>query len=236
MGDQTAIALGTGAVLRISTRSGKVAVIAESRADVLVDKGADIRKDIEGGLTLVGRSGGSQNVTARVPEGVTLAVGTASGSIRLRGPLGATSVTSESGSIDVERAGALDVRSLSGRVSVGRATGPCRIQTRSGRATVMCCDDRAEVSTESGRVELSRAGGDVRVRTTHGRVEVTATAPRNVAVQTLSGHVKIALPRGTKPKVAVRSVNGSLSTNCEEGDDCQVAVQTLSGSIEVVPA
>jgi DUF4097 and DUF4098 domain-containing protein YvlB len=235
--ESVSVVPGSKPRLRVVSRTGRIEIVAEPRDDLLIRGNAfSVSKGEGGEVTLTGGHRGTQAILARVPNGTDLVAGTGSASIRIRGAMGAVRATSEHGAIEIEQAASVDARSVTGRVTIGHSGGPCRVQTRSGQAEIRQGDDQVEVASESGKVLVRKAGGDVRVRTSHGGVEVTSVAPGDVAVQTISGKVKVMVPATVRPRAYLRTASGSLSCKCEEGDDCRVAVETLSGSVEVVPA
>lgn len=224
--------------LRITTRSGRVAVVAEDRADIYVPDGESIGEvvvDDEGAVAITSANGGSARMELRCPTGSDVRVGTGSGRVELRGELGHVHVTTASGSVAVDRVASADLRSVSGSVSVGSCSQLCRLQTKTGRAEVGNAE-RAEVSTVSGRVTVDRAKGEVQVRTATGAVEVGTAGSNDVAVQTLSGAVTVRVPSGVRPAARLKSLTGRLRCDCEEGSDCSVSVSTMSGKVEVVPS
>jgi DUF4097 and DUF4098 domain-containing protein YvlB len=226
--------LGENVELRIASRSGRVVVRAEERGDIAVVGGQDrvqVSHDETGALTL---TAGSQSLDVRCPTGTQVTVGTSSGAVELSGRLGAVRVTSSNGRITVEHASVADLRSGSGSVRIGECDGFCRVQTRSGSAEVGSCG-RVEASSASGPVSIGRASGRVNVRSASGKVEVTGDGREDVAVQTMSGAVKVTLPPGTRPAAKLHSLTGRSRCDCDEGEDCRVAVQSLNGKIEVVP-
>jgi len=224
--------------LRVTTRSGRVTITAEERPDILIESGAppvsEIGSDATGQITLTSARWGSASIEIRCPIGTDVVVGTASGRVELNGNLGEVRVTTASGAIQVDRAELLDIRSVSGSIAVARCAGSCRLQTQSGQATVGSADD-TDVSTVSGQVRLGWASGHVRVRTASGKVQVGTLGGGDVAVQTLSGSVRVEVPAGVRPAVRLTSISGKPRCDCEEGDDCQIAVSSMSGGIEVVP-
>ncbi len=227
------------AELRISTRSGRIAVAAEERADIRIESDAPlrddkIRSDPAGLVSVTSARGGSGRLEIRCPLGTDVVAGAVSGKVELRGRLGEVRVTTVSGSIDVERAESLDARSITGNITVERCSGRCRLQTKSGRVTCKIAGD-AQLSTMSGKIELSEATGSVRAQSTSGRVQVTTQGKGDVAVQTLSGAVTVEVPAGVRPAARLRSMTGRPRCDCEEGDDVEISVQSMSGKIEVVP-
>ena len=240
MSDQPIVLPVSGhAELRVSTRSGRIAVTAEERADIRIESDAPLRDDkIEsdptGLVSVTSARGGSGRLEIRCPPGTDVVAGAVSGKVELRGQLGAVRVTTVSGSIEVERAESIDARSISGSINVEQCSGRSRLLTKSGRVTCGSTGD-AEVSTLSGRIELNEAAGSVRAQSASGKVQVSMQGKGDVAVQTLSGAVTVEVPEGVRPAARLRSMTGRPRCDCEEGDDCQITVQSMSGKIEVVP-
>jgi DUF4097 and DUF4098 domain-containing protein YvlB len=224
------------AELHLTTRSGRLTVIAEERADVFAEEGASSRgpeTDATGRISLGSAKGGSADLVVRCPAGTDLAVGTISGNVELRGPLGQVRITTVSGSARVERAEELDVRTISGSIDVDRCTGRCSLRSKSGHALCGSARD-ASVSTISGQIRLDETTGNVRAQTVSGTVEVGTQRDGDVAVQTISGSVKIEVPDGVRPDARLRSLAGRPRLDCPEGSDCRIAVRSMSGKIEVV--
>lgn len=224
------------AELHLTTRSGPVTVTAEDRADVLIESGAPSEDRIErdaAGLISLRAAKPSSALRVRCPAGSDVVVGTISGKVNLAGPIGRVRITTVSASIEVERAETLDVRSVSGNIDVGHCAGSCRLQTKSGRA-VCGTTDNAEVSTISGRIQLEKTSGKVRAQSVSGRIEVGTQIEGDVSVRTMSGQVKVAVPRGVRPATELKSMTSRPRVECEEGSDCRVAVRSMSGKILVV--
>jgi DUF4097 and DUF4098 domain-containing protein YvlB len=134
----------------------------------------------------------------------------------------------------VQSAEELDVRSISGNIDVERSTARCRLQTKSGHAACRTAAD-AQVSTLSGRIRLDETTGKVRAQTVSGAVDVGTAAKGDVAVRTISGSVRVAVPHDVRPATHLRSIAGRPRVECPPGEDCEIRVQSMSGKIEVVP-
>jgi DUF4097 and DUF4098 domain-containing protein YvlB len=230
-------ALGSHLELRITARSGRVVVHAEERTDVAVIEG---NEDLgvsraEHCLSLSAGRSGSSNLEVRCPLGTNLTVGTGSGRVQLHGTLGAVRVTTASGRIELEEASVADLRSASGDIHAMRCSSFCRVQTASGRADVGSCGS-GELTTQSGRVLVGQASGRVRVCTASGGVDVGGDGHQDMAVQTISGSVRVRLPRHVRPATHLYSTHHTPRCELEAGDDCRIAVQSMHGKIEVVPA
>jgi DUF4097 and DUF4098 domain-containing protein YvlB len=228
--------LPVAVALRLQSRSGTVAVIAEARDDVEAETDAVNAFFDDDGRSLVIRSarGGSRPLTVRCPVGTDLVIGTQSGGVTLEGDLGVVRVTTMSGSIDIESAEELDVRTMSGSIAVGVCRGRCRLNAISGRVSVGAADD-TQASTVSGSIKLERVSGEVRARSVSGTIEMRTTGDSPIAVKTVSGKVHIVLPPGTEPHTVFRT-GGHVLCDFQRGSDCRIECASLSGSIEVVPA
>ena len=226
--------------LHVGTRSGRVSITGEDRQDLYIESDAPIREekirvDATGRVSLKSSRGGSGWLKLRVPLGADLKIGTVSGSVELHGQVGRARVTTVSGKIDVERAEALDARSISGTITVGDCAGRCRLQSKSG--SVSCnTAGQAQASTISGGIKLDEVSGKIVAQSASGRIEVGLQAAYDVAVRTMSGAVRVQVPRNVRPHPHLRSLTSKPRFACERGDDCVIKARTLSGKIEVLPA
>lgn len=182
----------------------------EERADIVVEKGGDLRKAEREGSQIAFHPSGS--FVVRCPAGTALVIGVISGRVDVRGRAGATKVSTASGSIEIEEASKADIRSISGSIKVGRV-GAVRAGTKSGSIEIGRAT-RAEVATVSGRASVESVSGEVRVKTVSGRVEIGSAGQGEVHVHTISGRVKVTLPEGVRPEIAMKSLSGKLDCEC----------------------
>jgi DUF4097 and DUF4098 domain-containing protein YvlB len=214
--------------VRVTSRSGAVSVTGENRDDVLVESGADHVDPGPAGLEIFGRSGA---VVVRCPVGTDVFVGSASGSVELRGQLGDARVTTASGSIVIEAAARVEARTGSGSIEVGDCAGDCHCHSGSGRLEVGRAGS-VDLATGSGSVEAERVGA-AQVRAGSGSVNVGLTAPGSVVVEAHSGSVTVTVPHDMHPEVDLRARSGSVRCDCEAGLDGRIRVSTGSGAITV---
>jgi DUF4097 and DUF4098 domain-containing protein YvlB len=226
--------------LHVSTRSGRVYIQAEERDDLHIESDAPIREekihfDATGRLALKSSRGGSGWLKLRVPNGADMAIGTVSGNVELRGAIGRARVTTISGKINVEQAEALDLRTISGTVEVDRCAGKCKLNSKSGNVS---CGQAGQViaSTISGKIDIGQVSGKVAAQSASGRIDVGMSAAGDVAVRTMSGAVRVEVPKGVRPHPRLQSLSGRPTFGCERGDDCEIKAKSLSGKIEVLPA
>ncbi|MEX2238716.1 MAG: DUF4097 family beta strand repeat-containing protein [Dehalococcoidia bacterium] len=177
---------------------------------------------------------GSANLVMRCPTNFGLIIGSASGDVGLEGTYGKVKVTTASGRIDVDAARELDLRSVSGSIRVGRCEGTCRLSTVSGKTEVGSSED-TEASSISGKIQLTQIGGGAKVRSVSGSVEINTEGKGKVAVQTVSGSVRVEVPEGSKPDANLSSMTSRPSCECPKGNDFEIKIKSMSGKIDVVP-
>ena len=87
------------ASVRVSCDSQRVSVVAEERDDIAVEGAARVQRD--GDRTTVDRA--SSGLTIRVPTGTDIVIGATSGRVDVKGTVGAASIVTESGRIEIVR-------------------------------------------------------------------------------------------------------------------------------------
>ena len=217
--------------IRISGNSASITVMAEGRVDVVADGAAGVEQGSDSSVEVV-LPNNSTSVTVRCPEGCAVVVGTQSGSVTLRGHLGAVRATTVSGSIKAEHVTSADLRAMSGSIAVGSCDGTCRGKTKSGSVHVGSAGT-ADVMIGSGSVVVDHVGGALLVRAISGSVRVGAGGRERVEVETMSGSITVSLPPGCHPDVRARSMSSRPRVESPAGEDCEVVVRTLSGDIVV---
>jgi DUF4097 and DUF4098 domain-containing protein YvlB len=215
--------------LHVATKSGKIRVSAEPGAQIAVEGGS--LQTEQDGTRSVYVVRGSGTVDVRCPEGTEVIVGTSSGTVELRGRVGAARIATKSGRIDVAHCESVDARTASGRVEIERCDGECRIAVVSGTVHVGRAG-HASVSSVSGRISVDDVDA-ADVKNVSGTIELGASATGRVAVRSVSGTVKISVPQDRSPATRLRSVSGSVRCDCEQGGDGELDVKTISGTIRV---
>lgn len=213
--------------VRIETRSGNVRLEAVEGAALEVH-GGEVREERDG-TTLV--KGGSRKLEVVVPSGADVTIGTHSGSVELHGWFGSARIATKSGSIEVDRAHAVDARTASGSVRVERCDGECRVVVVSGSVKIGRAG-RASLACVSGSIEAGHVD-DAEVKNVSGTTELGANATGRITVRSVSGKVKINVPSDRSPATSLKSVSGKIRCECDQGHDGEVDVKTVSGTIQV---
>jgi DUF4097 and DUF4098 domain-containing protein YvlB len=215
--------------LNITTRSGKVRVIATPGAGLSIDGGA-IVSEVDG-VVDIRRSRTSDEIVVHCDPGTNVTIGTLSGRVDTEGALGDVRVATASGKVHIAAANRVDVRAKSGGIDIGTVTGECRLVVTSAKVRIASAQ-RAAIAGVSGVVVADRVEG-ADVKTVSGKVLLTTTGPGTVSVRTISGTVEIKVPSDIRPSTRLRSISGRVSCDCERGRDGEIAVATVSGAIRV---
>jgi hypothetical protein len=228
--------LPVAVTLRLQSRSGRVEVIAEPRDDVLAEGDAIESQVDDSGATLRIRNGqGRKSYTVRCPVGTDVMVGTQSGAVKMTGDFGSVSVTTASGSIELESADEADLRTMSSSITVGSCRGKCRMNSASGRIQAGRVG-AASVGSMSGAIQIEHVEGPLKARSVSGSITAACDGDGAIAVKTVSGKVQLSLPRGTAPRTHFKSLSGRVCCDYPEGSDVLVEALSVSGSIDVAPA
>jgi hypothetical protein len=216
--------------VRVSSRSGRVEVVAEPRSDVVALKGGKPIV-IDDSVDRVTVSSRSSRLELRVPEGTDVVIGTVSGTVDCIGPLGHVAVNTVSARITIEHAARVDARSVSGVLKVTTCDGEVRCDVISGRADIGTAGS-VMLSTKSGRITARQVRGKVRARSVTGRIKVGVTeVPLDVEVGCISGRIQVRVPRGARPGTRLTTRSGRVTNQLDEGDDGFVSARTVSGRI-----
>jgi len=174
------------------------------------------------------------------PDG-PLSVAVASADVVLRGRLGRAVLTSASGDMTADHTAALQARSASGDVRIGRADGPATVATASGDVRVDSAGGPVEVRTASGDVVLGSTAVDVTARTASGDVRVERASSGTVRVTTVSGDTTVAVERGLRVWLDVQSVSGRLVSELDDeapgggdgGAPLSLLLKSVSGDLRL---
>lgn len=216
-------------LVRLTSTNGRVAIVAEARSDVEVTgrAGVETRLEQSGSVTTV--IGGNDKLTLRVPIGTDLVVGTTTGRIEIDGVVGRAAVTTESGRVSIAQAESVDVRSETGKIEIGHAEGRCCLRSVNGRVAVAACGD-ADVATASGKIVLRNVRGTARAHCANGRIDIEMATANDVAAETVTGRIAVALPRGVRPFHARLT---DPPTTRPADTDCTVSTHTVTGRVDI---
>jgi DUF4097 and DUF4098 domain-containing protein YvlB len=171
---------------------------------------------------------GSIEVTVEVPAGSRVTVDVAMGSVHTEGRLGACRLKAAMGSLTVDEADELTLKTSHGDLTVGRTGGLVDLQTGSGHIRVDRADGPLVVRNGNGVTRIGTVTGDLRVKSSSGDVEV-GRAERSVAVRTASGRIRIGeLVEGVAD---LRTAAGEIEVGVRRGTAVLLDVQSQGGRV-----
>jgi hypothetical protein len=171
----------------------------------------------------VGR-GPEVRATVRVPHGSTLETHSVSADLTAEGSYAQASVKSVSGDVRVTSVdGDVEVKAISGDLWVGRAGG------------------RLEANTVSGDIFAGEVGRGARVKTISGDQALDSVTEGDVALQSVSGDIRVGIAPGAAVWMDVKSVSGKTSSEMLVGDEppaaegrkVELRANSVSGDIRI---
>lgn len=123
----------------------------------------------------------------------------------------------------------LDLRSVSGSITVAESAGSVRLQSISGALKASNVGGDLTTSTVSGATRVERVGGAVRVNSTSGGISVIQPA-QAVSSQSSSGSIGVTASQ-VGGDYDLTSVSGSIQVTLPGGAPVAVKANSTSGSI-----
>jgi Putative adhesin len=172
--------------------------------------------------------GGSIDVTVELPAGSNLSGSAGSADFRCDGPLGTCRIKVGLGTIQVEQADSLHLKSGAGDITVDHATGAAELTAGSGEVRVRELDGGAVIKNSNGDTWVGAAAGDVRLNSANGSIAVDV-ANAGVVAKTANGDVRLReVVRGT---VALETHVGELEVGIREGTAAWLDVNARAGKV-----
>ncbi len=215
-------------VVEISNVSGKIEVSGWDRTEgsVHAELGSGVERvevSSDGGHTSIkvvlphtSGHGGSADLRVKVPQGSELDVSAVSADVTTSGVLGVQRLSTVSGDLSAELAGAdVELKTVSGDVRLKGRGQPARLR----------------VSTVSGDVHLEHGAGDLEASTVNGTLIMSLDSARSVRARTTSGDLRFVgkLTRGAEFEVT--SVSGDLNVRASAEGGYAYEVSSFSGDI-----
>lgn len=212
-------------VVRVATTSGRITITAEARSDV--DVSGDAVVSHQAGQVTV--SATHARIELRVPNGADLIIGTTSGRIDVRGAIGAASIATESGRINVEEATSIDARSVNGAINIEHCSAQCCLRSENGSIAVGSCG-AVDAATTNGKIALHDVRGVARAHCTNGRIDIRLAAAHDVDAETVTGRISVSVPGGVN--AAFVKPGGHAAPG--QPTDCTITAQSVTGRVDLV--
>src|SRR6266542_1935569 len=189
---------------------------ASSKADVKVAEQtrieyADGRLEVRAPKlsTLFGRTG-SVDVTITLPSGSRLQGETGSGEIRLD-QAGAVNLRSASGDVTVDHAdGGAEITASNGAVNIRRIDGPATVKNSNGATWIGEVTGELRVNGANGGVTVDRAHAGVTAKTANGSVRIGEVTSGAVTLETAAGSLEVGIHTGTAAWLDLNTVAGRI--------------------------
>jgi DUF4097 and DUF4098 domain-containing protein YvlB len=172
--------------------------------------------------------GGSIDVTIELPAGSDVHCDARLAGIQCDGRLGDCRIKTGLGHIRVDRTDTATLKSGTGDVSLGHATGRVEVTTGSGEVRLGELDGSAVVESASGDTWVGVADGDLRLKSASGRIFVDH-ARATVVVK--SAHGDIRLGEVVRGAAVLETRAGDIEIGIGEGTAAWLDVRTLMGTV-----
>ena len=231
---------------------GDLRIVASDRTDTMVevrpgdaDKKADVtaaeqtRVEYAGGRLLIKtpkswrqytpRGGGeSVDVQIELPAGSHLRGETGVAALRCQGRLGECRYKTGAGDIQLDQAGAVQLRTGIGDITLERADGDAELSTGSGSVRIDRIDGAGVVKNSNGDTWIGEITGNLRVNAANGRISVDR-AGETVAAKSANGDVRLGeVAHGT---VLAQTALGKVEIGIREGVAAWLDLNTRFGSV-----
>ena len=134
-------------------------------------------------------------LAVRLPAGSSLTARTGAGQVTTRGELTHIDITSTAADVDLDIAGTLSARTISGDIRA---------------ATI---DTTARLHATSGDIRVDADAGPVTAETVSGDITCCVIETVTVDASSVSGDIDMTATRGARPDVRARSVSGRVRTH-----------------------
>jgi DUF4097 and DUF4098 domain-containing protein YvlB len=184
----------------------------------------------------------STRIRVEVPPNTSVRISVASAEINAQAKLAEAFIDTASGDVSLSEVGDAKVKSASGDLSIGMASGEVSLRTASGDVRIGDVAERLDVSTASGSVDVARARGDVASSAASGNLAIDRFEGSDLDIKSASGNIRVGLPRGTKVALDARSLSGHIalpertpaSGSRDDRRQVRAKLRTISGDIEII--
>jgi DUF4097 and DUF4098 domain-containing protein YvlB len=167
-------------------------------------------------------------VRVELPAGSQLRGETGVAALHCRGRLGECRYKNGIGDIQLDEAGAVQLRTGVGDITVERAGGDAELTTGSGSVRIDHIDGTAVVKNSNGDTWIGEVTGDLRVNAANGRISVDR-ARETVAAKSANGDVRLGeVAHGT---VLAQTAFGKVEIGIRDGAAAWLDLNTRFGNV-----
>jgi DUF4097 and DUF4098 domain-containing protein YvlB len=270
----------------IALAMGELVVTAEDVDEVTVDvtptrpdRAADVRSAentavdfADGRLTVTQKrenllstwvnKGWSIDVHVRVPKRSRLDVKSSYGNIRVRGPIGPSSLTTAYGDITAGDVAELTAKTVHGEISlervsgtsgltgssvlVGEVYGNATIKATQGNVAVGLVMGQLAVASGYGNIDVRTVMGDVQARAAYGKIRLGDAVSGTASLETSFGDIEVGIRQGTLTWLDLDAKGGAVRNELDAAgpepqgdgtaDRLKVTARTNHGSVRAFRA
>ena len=208
-------------------RKGDLAAAERTRVEFA---GGQLRIKAPKGWRQYGLRGGGESVDIEIalPAGSRLEAESAVASLRCTGPLDECRYTTGVGDVSVEEAGAVELRTTAGDITVERARGSAEVSTGSGTVRLGSVDGAATVKNANGDIWVGRAAGELRAKAGNGSIQIDSSRG-GVEAKAANGAVRVG--RAAAGGVVAESGLGAIEIGVQEGVAAWLDLKTGFGRV-----
>lgn len=171
----------------------------------------------------------SVGVQIEVPTGSSLSGQMAVGAMGSTGRIGRCAFRTGVGSIRVDEAGSVELKTGAGDIVVDRVDGAAEVTTGSGAVALSSVDGRAVVKNGNGETWLGEVTGEARVNAANGGISIDR-ARANVVAKTANGGVR--LGRVERGAVVAQSAFGTVEVGVADHVAAWLDLDTKFGTVQ----
>lgn len=174
--------------------------------------------------------GGRESIDVEIglPNGSELRGDAAVAAMRSTGRLGECRFKVAAGSIDIADAGAVELRTSAGDITVGHVGGDAELSTSSGAVRVGRVDGAAVVKNANGETRIGEITGDLRVSGANGSI-VVDRAQATVVAKTANGDVR--LGKVASGGIRAETARGRIDVGVADGVAAWLDLVTSFGNV-----
>lgn len=242
-------------VLDVDLAWGDVHVIASDRPDTVVEvrpmnaeKAGDVKTASEAQVELAGDvltihtpkgwrhytpfgNSGQVDITVEVPEGSEVRGSTGAGRLVAEGAFGAVGYRSGAGDVRVDEAERLAIRTSSGSIVIGRATGAVELNSTAGSVRIRELAGEATIKNPNGATTIGEVTGTLVVQGAHADVTI-ANARGTVTAKSSYGNLLVERVDGGR--VQLEAGYGGIEVGIAEGTAAWLDVSSQHGVVRTV--
>jgi DUF4097 and DUF4098 domain-containing protein YvlB len=175
------------------------------------------------------RSRAEVEAVIRVPASSSARIETASADVETTGVLGDVTATTGSGTISVESASDVTIRSGSGDITADHVTGECTIKSGSADVRVGPVGGGADISAGSGDISIESVAGALRLKAGSGDLVVQSVGDSTDA---MAGSGDVLLKRIDHGRVKVKTGSGDIVVGVARGTAAYLDIMTVTGDVK----